>query len=561
MMTAFFACQRDYEGPTDLGAPIETTATPGTRPENPPVPSGSLVPAVLNVAVTEFGQVSLSQDGLGTNAGTGTVEMVKPAGATVRSAHFFVSSRGFSGFTIPDGAMTLNGSAVNWAQVVAGPISNVNHRAVVTSHVATLLNAAPAGVVPVTIDEGANTFNIEESVLAVIWNDPTSTSTTNTVNLLFGAQSTTGDQFTLNLGQPFASGDVLDMSIASSFSFQPSGQVSIIDVNGQRLTSCAGGHDDGVAANGALATVGGTGDSNANPDPNCSGGSGPLVDDELYSLVPFVPVGSTTIQVNTSNPSNDDDIFYASFFTNIPAGVNEPPPGGGGDEGCPTTGPSSAGVSTLSFGLVTFHTGTFGDDVIIGTSGRDVILARAGDDVGCGLQLNDVFFGGDGDDQWFGGSGTDVGFGHAGSDQLTGGDGTDRNDGGHGGPPNAVDTDTDTCNGEFNFLCEVSGPDGAVVSSARFKTDIRPILPEGATILGLRPVTYRYRAPFGDPSVLRVGLIAEEVARVYPEVVTYSADGNPTAVLYGTLGARLADELGQRFLQVLRPSVGIGSAP
>ena len=47
-----------------------------------------------------------------------------------------------------------------------------------------------------------------------------------------------------------------------------SAQSSLVDVNGTRLTSCAGNYDDGFGSDGALITVGGVGDSTANPtDP------------------------------------------------------------------------------------------------------------------------------------------------------------------------------------------------------------------------------------------------------------------------------------------------------
>jgi len=42
----------------------------------------------------------------------------------------------------------------------------------------------------------------------------------------------------------------------------------------------------------------------------------------------------------------------------------------------------------------------------------------------------------------------------------------------------------------------------------------------------LRPVTFRYQKPFADGSrPVQYGLIAEEVAEVYPDLVAHSADG------------------------------------
>ena len=61
-----------------------------------------------------------------------------------------------------------------------------------------------------------------------------------------------------------ASGALADMGLGISFSSQP-GQNSNVEVNGTRVTSSAGGQDDGGNENGALITVGGLDDSNDNP--------------------------------------------------------------------------------------------------------------------------------------------------------------------------------------------------------------------------------------------------------------------------------------------------------
>jgi Chaperone of endosialidase len=47
----------------------------------------------------------------------------------------------------------------------------------------------------------------------------------------------------------------------------------------------------------------------------------------------------------------------------------------------------------------------------------------------------------------------------------------------------------------------------------------------------LRPVTFRYKAEHANaPRQLEYGLIAEEVAEIYPELVTTNAQGEPTGV-------------------------------
>jgi hypothetical protein len=57
----------------------------------------------------------------------------------------------------------------------------------------------------------------------------------------------------------------------------------------------------------------------------------------------------------------------------------------------------------------------------------------------------------------------------------------------------------------------------------------------------LRPVSFRYK---NDPSgTLQYGLVAEEVARVYPELVVYGTDGKVMSVRYLELTALLVSEL------------------
>ena len=63
-----------------------------------------------------------------------------------------------------------------------------------------------------------------------------------------------------------------------------------------------------------------------------------------------------------------------------------------------------------------------------------------------------------------------------------------------------------------------NGQLGVLPSSARYKRDIRDMGGASAGLMKLRPVSFRYK---NDPSdTLQYRLVAEEVARVYPELVT-----------------------------------------
>jgi hypothetical protein len=299
------------------------SGTPGQMPSGFTRASGPSG-ASLTPVVTETGKITVSADALGGNPPSGTLDIEKPTGATVRSAYFMVASTGGTNYVPLASDVTVNGANPTFTSTVASSISSFTAFGDVTSIVKGTIDAAPAGTVAVSYAETGSTSLLDGSVLVVIFDDPAQ-ATTNTVVLSFGAQTTTGDQFLVSFANPLDLTDPnlrLEMSLGISFGFQPTTQVSLIDVNGTRLTSCAGGQDDGVGTNGGLITVGGTGDSPANPaDPfetNCQVRS----DDELYDLKAFAKQGDTQMVVNTFNPTNDDNIFLAIFNLTVRAAVN-----------------------------------------------------------------------------------------------------------------------------------------------------------------------------------------------------------------------------------------------
>ena len=67
-------------------------------------------------------------------------------------------------------------------------------------------------------------------------------------------------------------------------------------------------------------------------------------------------------------------------------------------------------------------------------------------------------------------------------------------------------------------------------------------------LLSLRPVTFRYKEAFADgEQPMQYGLIAEEVAEVFPELVVYADDGSPETVKYRLLSALLLNELQKQY--------------
>ena len=78
-------------------------------------------------------------------------------------------------------------------------------------------------------------------------------------------------------------------------------------------------------------------------------------------------------------------------------------------------------------------------------------------------------------------------------------------------------------------------------SSARYKRDITAMGTQSDKMLELRPVTFAYTEDAAG--VRRYGLIAEEVATVYPELVTRLATGEVQGVRYQELIPMLLNEL------------------
>jgi hypothetical protein len=80
-------------------------------------------------------------------------------------------------------------------------------------------------------------------------------------------------------------------------------------------------------------------------------------------------------------------------------------------------------------------------------------------------------------------------------------------------------------------------------SSRRFKQDIRDIAGESDRLMRLRPVAFRYKPEFDPTGVTQYGLIAEEVAEVFPDLVTSDRGGQPEGVRYHLIAPLLLNEL------------------
>ena len=90
-------------------------------------------------------------------------------------------------------------------------------------------------------------------------------------------------------------------------------------------------------------------------------------------------------------------------------------------------------------------------------------------------------------------------------------------------------------------LITSQGQLGIQASSLRYKHDIEPMGARSHALLKLRPVTFRYKQDAQDER--QYGLIAEEVAKVYPELVTRGASGEVETVRYHEVIPMLLNEV------------------
>jgi hypothetical protein len=83
---------------------------------------------------------------------------------------------------------------------------------------------------------------------------------------------------------------------------------------------------------------------------------------------------------------------------------------------------------------------------------------------------------------------------------------------------------------------------GVATSSERFKDDIQPMKDASEVLLSLQPVTFRYKKELDSLGTPQFGLVAEQVAKVDPDLVTRDDSGQPYTVRYEAVNAMLLNE-------------------
>jgi trimeric autotransporter adhesin len=83
---------------------------------------------------------------------------------------------------------------------------------------------------------------------------------------------------------------------------------------------------------------------------------------------------------------------------------------------------------------------------------------------------------------------------------------------------------------------------GVASCSARFKDEIKPMGKASEAILALKPVTFHYKKDIDPRARPQFGLIAEEVAKVNPDLVSHDEKGELYTVRYEAVNAMLLNE-------------------
>ena len=81
-----------------------------------------------------------------------------------------------------------------------------------------------------------------------------------------------------------------------------------------------------------------------------------------------------------------------------------------------------------------------------------------------------------------------------------------------------------------------------MTSSKRFKEHIKPMDNMSEALYSLKPVSFRYRKEFDSAGTSQLGLVAEDVEKIDPDLVVRDKEGKPYSVRYDQVNAMLLNE-------------------
>jgi hypothetical protein len=98
------------------------------------------------------------------------------------------------------------------------------------------------------------------------------------------------------------------------------------------------------------------------------------------------------------------------------------------------------------------------------------------------------------------------------------------------------------CRSVPGVYVNAAGKLGTIVSSHRFKKEIKPMEQASEALFGLRPVTFRYKKEIDPAGTSQFGLVAEDVEKVNPDLIVRDKKGKPYSVRYDQVNAMLLNE-------------------
>ncbi len=99
-----------------------------------------------------------------------------------------------------------------------------------------------------------------------------------------------------------------------------------------------------------------------------------------------------------------------------------------------------------------------------------------------------------------------------------------------------------TVSGGVGVIIDSTGHLGTMTSSARYKDNIEPMKKASEALLSLEPVTFRYKKELDPQGIPQFGLVAEDVAKIDPDLVARDDQGKPYSVRYEAVNAMLLNE-------------------
>src|SRR4051794_27787904 len=87
-----------------------------------------------------------------------------------------------------------------------------------------------------------------------------------------------------------------------------------------------------------------------------------------------------------------------------------------------------------------------------------------------------------------------------------------------------------------------SGKLDTTTSSRRFKEEIKPMDQLSDALFALKPVSFHYKKEIDPAGTLQLGLVAEDVEKVNPDLIVRDKEGKPYSVRYDQVNAMLLNE-------------------